>query len=187
MLGLTQKIRQFMLRRKGYDTLIADNVLAFYMILRDNYGGEFRREQILYAAGLMDVFAYLDRGLITPHEVARAVVLAGRGECALRGKKVVHAKRHDDDDMSDYFPDEEELLLNFIMQIECLIIAVKRRRSRVAILKIVQGRKGLLRDCVREGLLKGEGHVFYGPLTERAKAWFSSENMNTIVKGFISN
>jgi len=168
-------------RQQDSRTCIADHVMAFYMILRDNFGKSFRREQILFAAGLMDVFVYLEKGLITPNEIARAVLLAKRGECALSGKKIAHANRSGDD-MSDYDPGEEELLLNFIMQIECEIMAVEKNNSNVkSILMFVNSRKGLLRRSVRKGLIEGTEHKFYEPLSEQAKIWFSEKNLNKVV------
>ncbi len=170
-------------RWKENRVFIADNVLAFYMILRDNFGDSFTREQIIFATGLMDVYVYLEKGLITPVDIARAVGLAKLGECAVHGKKIAHARTRDDEDMSGYDPDEEELLVNFIMQIECIIMAVKRKR-RIAILKAVLSRKDIIRECARKGLQEGERHKFYAPLSEQAKNWFTMESMNKIVTAF---
>ena len=171
-------------KRQDNYTLIADNVLAFYMILRDNFSKSFRNEQLLFAAGLMDVIIYMEQGTITPNEVAKAVYLAKHGECALKGKKITHAKRYEDDDMSDYDPDEEELLVNFIMQIECVIMSVKKRGNSTAVLVMVNNKKDLIKETVEKGLKEGRDHKFYAPLEEQAKNWFTERTMNKAVSGF---
>ena len=177
-------MRMFKLNRRQQDssTFIADHILAFYMILRDNFGKSFCREQILFAAGLMDVFVYLEKGLLTPKEIARAVLLAKRGECALNGKKIAHVKGSVHESASGYAPDEQELLLNFIMQIECEIMAVERKTiDEKSILRFINSRKELLRESVQRGLSEGKEHKFYEPLSEQAKIWFLEENMNKVV------
>ena len=171
-------------KRQDNYTLVADNIVAFYMILRDNFSKSFRKEQLMFAAGLMDVIIYLQNGSITPNEIARAVYLAKHGEIALKGRKLVHARRSEDGDMSDYAPTEEELLVNFTLQIECLIMSVKKRGNMGTVLLVVNKKKDLIRDTILNGLKEGKDHKFYAPLEEQAKEWFTERTMNKAVSGF---
>lgn len=171
-------------RRQDNFTLIADNVIAFYMVLRDNFQKSFRREQILFAAGLMDIIMYLEQGTIAPNEIAKAVFVAKKGEISMGGRKITHARKSEDEDMSKYDPNEEELLVNFIMQLECVIMSIKRRGNPGLVLNVVSSKKDVIEKTVKEGLAQGKDHKFYAGIEQQAKEWFVEPNMSRAVSGF---
>ena len=172
-------------KRQDNYTLIADNVVAFYMILRDNFSQSYNMEQLLFATGLMDTFLYLDKGKLTPNDSSRAVYYAKRGECAIKGNKLVHA-RENEEDMADYNPDETELLVNFIMQLECEMMTSDRRGNPGGLINVIYSKKDVIRETVEKGLEAGKDHKFYAALEDQAKEWFFDKNMNRMVSGFRS-
>ena len=85
--------------------------------------------------------------------------------------------------MSGYAPDENELLTNFIMQIECVIMTEKRANP-TTIVQVVNSKKDKIRECVDRGLAEGKNHKFYEPLEAQAKEWFLGPTMNKTILSF---
>ena len=171
-------------KRQDEFSLIADNVLAFYMIMKDNYASAFDTDQLLFGACMMDIFAYLQNGSLTPRDAGRAVYFGHRGELSVGGKKMKHIDLPEEE-TADYSPDEEELLVNVIMQLECVIMSVaKRRTNPLRILASVDSKKELICETVSKGLEAGKNHKFYSILEEQVKNWMDEKIFNNMVAGF---
>ena len=168
-------------KRQDNFSLIADNVAAFYMILRDNFAGKYKTEQLMFAAGIMDIYIYMEKGILSPNEVARSLFYAKKGECNIKGKKVVHARENEEDDMSAYDPDENELFLNFVMQLECEIMSRGAKGSGSATVLLVAKKKDLIRETLEKAFSEGKDHKFYAPLEKQALEWFGEKNMQTVI------
>ena len=172
-------------KRQDDFTLIADNVLAFYLIMRENYASAFDTDQLLFGACMMDIFAYLQNGTLTPRDAGRAVYFGKRGELSVGGKKMVHVDLPEGGDAADYAPDEKELVINVIMQLECVIMSVaKRRTDPLRILAVVDSKKDLIRETVSKGLEEGKNHKFYAALEDQVKLWMEEKTFNNMVAGF---
>ena len=168
-------------KRQDNYTLIADNVVAFYMILKDHFGNQYKTEQLMFAAGIMDIYIYMEKGKLSPNDVARSIFYGKKGECNVKGKKVVHARRFEEDDLSDYNPDENELLLNFVMQLECEILVADAKLSGGAAVLTVSKKKDVIRETLEKGLAAGKEHKFYADLEKQALDWFVEKNMKTVI------
>jgi len=172
-------------KRQDNITLIADNVCAFYMILKDHFAKQYKTEQIMFAAGIMDIYIYMEKGILSPNEVARSIFHAKKGEISLKGKKIVHARKEEGEDMSAYSPDETELLVNFIMQLECEIMSAGGKAPGGATLLSINQKKDVIRDTVDKALAEGKNHKFYAPLEKQALDWFVEKNMTKVISKLV--
>lgn len=172
-------------KRQDDFTLIADNVLAFYLIMKNNYASAFDTDQLLFGACMMDIFAYLQNGTLTPRDAGRAVYFGRRGEMSVGGKKMAHIEMPEGEDAANYSPDEKELVLNVILQLECVIMSVSKRRTNpLRILAVVDSKKDEIREVVNKGLEEGKNHKFYSMLEDQVKLWMEEKTFNNMVAGF---
>lgn len=103
-------------------SLIAMNMTWIHYLLKQNCSNFFpKEEQRIVVSGLIDVLYYYQSGKIKFDEILLALRLAKVGRCYLCGKEIIHEENTNQVALHVGVKEVENLLLNFILQIECLI------------------------------------------------------------------
>lgn len=94
--------------------LIASNTISYFIRLADLYGSKYNFKQLLFLAGITDTVYYLSEGKFSEADIALAVGSSQAGLLSL-------GNHHRSLSIPDLVTQEEHLIY-FIMQLECLII-----------------------------------------------------------------
>ena len=114
----TSSIFSSIRNKKDNFTIITKNITLIYEILKQKYRNSFQDEKsLLITCGAIDLVAYLNEKSISNKNIELAFTLANLGEC---GVGLIH-RSHISTTEHFLTKSKKDLLLNFIMQIECLI------------------------------------------------------------------
>lgn len=128
--------------------LIALNMSVIYQILRDEYSDIINdEEQLLLICGVIDLLVYLKEGSIKIDAVRSAVRSAKLGECSLDFVRFETGSSID----AILGQNPQEVFLNFILQIEALIMHVDNPQfSAEEVIRSVLLKKDRIREIVGE-------------------------------------
>ncbi len=136
----------FWLRRRVNNAivLIATNVTYIYEILRHEYRQRFPDEDtLLMTAGAIDILVYLQNGSYSIEDMRAAVVNAKAGECCL---DVVHCRRVES--IQEFMSGGSNILLNFIMQLEAMILYEDTSTRPEDILEVLVSQKNNIQKII---------------------------------------
>ena len=112
-------------RPKDNFDLIAMNTTVIYFILKEKYGNQFDKEKdLITTSGVIDAIVYIKEGSIKVVQLINAMLLAKVGRCSLDLIDIKH------EDAEAFFSPDRDLFLNYILQLETLIMSVDNSTIR---------------------------------------------------------
>ena len=131
--------------RKDNFTLITKNITLIYEILKQKHRNSFQDEEsLLVTCGTLNLITYLNEKSITSKDIDLALTLASLGECSLGLIRTSHITTK-----GFFLAESKDLLLNFIMQIECLIFyADNQTVSAKDIMNTVISKKNYIKKII---------------------------------------
>ncbi len=139
--------------------LIAQNVAAIYSIVDHSlFGLTLNKKQKLYATALIDMYAYLSRGVFTALDIAKAVDYATNGIISL----FPYMRLHGTNDLI-HKKDNAELIF-LVMQLEAMIFNTDTQISSDDIINMIIAEKESISVTVNQVISYGPTGIFYKQL-----------------------
>jgi hypothetical protein len=165
--------------RDNYD-FIAMNIVAIYEALQKNYRNSFTKEyDLMTTSGIIDALIYVSEGSISLDELKNAITCARLGICRIGLTKIAHEAGE-----RTAFLGPKNLLLNFILQIEAMLMhADNKQFSAKDIIYVVISKKKDIEEMVtitRKKIESGEFSQIYEGALQATKAFMTTEEFREI-------
>lgn len=158
---------------------IAQNIGAIYTALgKTEFGKSLSESEKLYATGLIDTFAYLQQGTLTPRDIAMAMAYGTAGEVCLNFYRVQHGNA--------FFKQEKnEELIDFTMALEAKIFEVSNTGVDYrSLVDLVVENKQTISDMINKTLAEGENCNIYREVMSNVVVHAASPAFQEIVKNY---
>lgn len=156
--------------------LIAQNVAAIYSIVdHSSFGLSLNKKQKLYATALIDMYAYLSRGVFTALDVAKAVDHATNGIISL----FPYMRLHGTNDLIRKKDNSEIIFL--VMQLEAMIFDTDTQVSSDDIINMIIAEKETITVTVNQVISHGPAGTFYKQLYDYVQKHINDPAFHNIV------
>ena len=172
LLGFTETTTQ-VISAGGNFRFVAQNIATIYCIVEhSSFGKTLTKEQKMYAAALIDMYAYLSKGAYQPIDVAMAVDYARGGIVSLFPHNKVHGLL-DRNENAD--------LVNLSMQLEAMIFSVDTNVPDKEIVDMVVSEKSTISDAVNQIVSQGSNGAMYKKMYTYVQQHLSDPSLQNIV------
>jgi len=164
---------------------IAINVAQIYYVLKTEYSHLFQEEKaLLTTCGAIDTIVYIQEGSFTIEGIKNAVFIASIGKCALPFAEVTHERQKDITEAGLFFGVHkvENLLLNFTLQLECLIFHYEPtvKASDDVIIRSVLAKKKEIKNTIDKTLYNAGRGVIDPNIANIVNAFLNNPEYNSL-------
>lgn len=159
---------------------IAMNIVAIYEALQKNYKNSFTKEyDLITTSGIIDALIYVSEGSISLDKLKKAITYARLGICRIGLTEISHEAGP-----RTAFLGPKNLLLNFILQIEAMIMyADNKQFSAEDILHAIISKKRDIEEMVtitKNKIESGEFSQIYEGAVKATKLFMTKEEFKMI-------
>jgi len=158
---------------------IAMNITYIYNLLKNKFADRFSDEDsLLLASGIIDTLVYIQEGSISIEDIKNGLVAAKIGKCRIGHILVSH-----EEDVKTFFTGPKDTLLNFTMQIECMIFAVdEQSMSEKRIISTVITKKDDISKIIKNTQSAADSGKYPQGLEQLIEGFINSDKFSNIRK-----
>lgn len=165
--------------KDNYD-FIAMNIVAIHEALQKNYNHSFTNEEdLMTTSGIIDALVYINEKSISLDDLKQAIVCAKLGVCKVALIRIAH-----EDGVKTMFMGPRDLLPNFILQIEAMLMYVdnKQFNAEDVICAVISKKKDIkeMIEITRKKIENGEFSQIYRGALQSTSAFMTMEEFRKI-------